>query len=499
MKFSTIAFIAASLLRTADAKDTSSSDGPVPRTYSTYEPSASQIAKDAQNATTLEWTSNVKGKYFDRFVVIWLENTDYQQAAEQPDMAWLASQGITLSNYWAVTHPSEPNYIASVGGDYFSLDNDRFISLPKNISTVADLLDDKGVSFASYQQHLPYSGYMGFNYSNQETFANDYMRKHNPLMSYDSFTSNATRLSTMKNFTLFEEDLANKQLPQYCIITPNMTNDAHDSNIKVAGNWARNFMTPLLSNEYFMNNTLVLITFDENETYGEQNTVFSILLGGVIPDNLKGTEDSTFYNHYSQIASAEVNWDLYNLGRNDVSANVWSSLADAAGVTNQDVDTRYMVNNETYVGYLLDDQIAVPAPNVSATNIAGKGVLPSISSAWASEYEAQVSASYFTSTTTLTTFAGTLTNGASLIADVSGSASGTLTTSTTGSKSESESKSASAASSASASSSASSSKNGAPIVAPAGFSGFAAIAFALFMWSPALAILLSAIGVVHPM
>lgn len=45
-----------------------------------------------------------------------LENTDYDKAAGDPNMAWLASQGITLSNYYGVTHPSEPNYVASVGG-----------------------------------------------------------------------------------------------------------------------------------------------------------------------------------------------------------------------------------------------------------------------------------------------------------------------------------------------------------------------------------------------
>lgn len=417
MKLSTLAIIASALVQYVQAADSTTSL--VPRTYSKYSPSASQIAKDAQSAQTLQWTSDVKGKSFDRFVVIWLENTDYDQAAEEPNMAWIASQGITLKNYWAVTHPSEPNYMASVGGDYFALDDDRFIALPSNISTLADLLDDKGISFASYQEHLPYTGFQGFNYSNQETFANDYVRKHNPFMLYDSYTQNSTRLQVMKNFTEFERDLHDEKLPQYVIITPNMTNDAHDTTVKVAGKWSRDFLTPLLKNEYFMNNTLVLLTFDENETYGEQNTVYSVLLGGVIPDNLKGTSDETFYNHYSQIASAEVNWDLYNLGRNDVTANIWKSLADAAGIQNQDVDTTYLVNNHTYNGYLNDNQIALPAPNVSAVNIAGKGVLPAISSVWADEYNSQVSADYFTKTTTLVT--GSFTNGASLFEELTGS------------------------------------------------------------------------------
>lgn len=490
MKLSTLAVIASSIISTvkADADLKSYTE----RTFSTYSPSASQIAKDASNATTIQWTSDVKGKSFDRFVVIWLENTDFDQAAEQSDMAWVASHGITLSNYWAVTHPSEPNYMSSVGGDYFSLNDDRFISLPKNISTLADLLDDKGISFGSYQEHLPFTGFQGFNYSNQETFANDYVRKHNPFILYESYTSNSTRLSVMKNFTEFEKDLNDEKLPQYVIITPNMTNDAHDTNIKVAGKWTRDFLTPLLSNEYFMNNTLVLVTFDENETYGDQNNVFSILLGGVIDESLKGTTDSTFYDHYSQIASAQVNWDLYNLGRNDATANIWDLLAKDAGITNKDVDTRYMVNNDTYVGYLLDDQIAIPAPNISATNIAGKGVLPSISSAWAEEYSIQSKNGYYTSTTTVNTNVPVFTNDASVFESAYGSST-KASVSTAGESSSSSkitsassasatgSSSASASASGSASASVSSSKAGAAGVVPAAGASIAAVLFALLM------------------
>ncbi|KAH3901550.1 related to Probable acid phosphatase [Saccharomycodes ludwigii] len=390
----------------ADNATTSSTASYDPRTYSTYEPSATDIAQLASNSTSLQWTTNVEGKAFNRFMVIWLENTDYDKAADNDDLNWLAEQGITLTNYWALTHPSEPNYMASVGGDYFSLNDDRFISLPKNVSTIADLLDEGGISWAEYQEDIPFSGFQGFNYSNQVTFANDYVRKHNPLMLYESVTSNSTRLSLIKNQTEFTKDLEEQKLPQYMIWTPNMLNDGHDTTIKYAGNWTRTFLEPLLENEYFMNDTLILLTFDENENYGMQNTVFSVLLGGVIPDELKGTNDDTFYDHYSQIATVEANWDLYCLGRNDVDANIFSLVAEAAGISNKEVDTTYKLNNDTYVGYLLDDQLDLPAPNVSAVNMNGKGVLPTIVDTWKSTFEEQVSASYFTPTTTTVSIGG---------------------------------------------------------------------------------------------
>src|SRR5271168_2719237 len=90
-------------------------------TFSTIQPSNSEISAAAATASTASYAhvNYVKGKAFDRFFTIWLENTDYDKAAGEPHLAALAAQGITLTNYWALTHPSEPNYLASAGGDYF--------------------------------------------------------------------------------------------------------------------------------------------------------------------------------------------------------------------------------------------------------------------------------------------------------------------------------------------------------------------------------------------
>ena len=93
-----------------------------PNLYTASKPAA--VHASQATAPSIQKTSHVRGKAFDRFITIWLENTDYQKAAGDPNLAWLAAQGITLSNYFAVTHPSEPNYVASHGGDNFGMDND---------------------------------------------------------------------------------------------------------------------------------------------------------------------------------------------------------------------------------------------------------------------------------------------------------------------------------------------------------------------------------------
>ncbi len=114
------------------------------------------------------------------------------------------------------------------------MDNDDFNLIPSNISTVVDMLEYGGISWAEYQEDLPYAGFTGFNYSNQKTFANDYVRKHNPLILYDSVAGNASRVNQIKNFTSFDDDLKNQKLAQWGMLHYNSLPEAwrmkHETN-----------------------------------------------------------------------------------------------------------------------------------------------------------------------------------------------------------------------------------------------------------------------------
>jgi Phosphoesterase family len=174
-------------------------------------------------------------------------------------------------------------------------------------------------------------------------------------------------LARSKNLTLFNEDLENDALPQWMFITPNMSvlpfsllfdstwpgitaNDGHDSSVTTAGVFVRRFLEPLLTDSRFMKNTLILLStsrplslpwllttpsedykllnstnvsetaFDETERYFIPNIVFSVLLGDAVPTTAWGTTDDTSYDHYSMAATVENNWDLGNLGLNDMRA-----------------------------------------------------------------------------------------------------------------------------------------------------------------------------------
>jgi hypothetical protein len=175
-----------------------------------------------------------------------------------------------------------------------------------------------------------------------------------------------------------------------------MVNDGHDTSIDYLAGWLQYWLVPLLSNPNFNDNgTLVVLTFDENESYTENNCVLTLLLGGAVPESARGTTDSTYYTHYSLLSTVEANWGLGSLGRGDTNkyvshspltrslnlpsrlrtlANVFSFVAGTTGYTNVNVSSSDILTNATStIPGALNPNLYVPftAPNTSAVGAGG--------------------------------------------------------------------------------------------------------------------------------
>ncbi|KAJ4306748.1 hypothetical protein N0V88_000115 [Collariella sp. IMI 366227] len=301
--------------------------------------------------------SLVPGKGFERFLTIWLENQDYAKVTLDQSIVDLKRQGILLTRYYAQTHPSQPNYLAAIGGDYFGLNHDYSVRIPENVATVVDLLEAREVSWGGYFENMPSPGYMG-NYSDGPT--------GNGLWDYRDFNA--------------------RTVPQFAFLTPNMMNDGHNTSLEFSAAWSHEFLQPLLADKAFDERTLIMLTYDESEDYTQPNRIVTLLLGSAIPPALKGTQDDTFYTHYSILSTLQANWGLHNLGRYDVGANVFQFVADVAGYTNRDPENARSVNNSiSYPGLLNDDpkySLPIPVPNTQLIVAGGLPILPSIEAAY---------------------------------------------------------------------------------------------------------------------
>ena len=283
-------------------------------------------------------------------------------------MSNLAKEGILLDQYYAVTHPSEPNYLATIGGDFWGLpDDDEYHIPPKRVivtyqffypsfdrpvvspplliswrkrispghltrkicpltatkdsSELQPFYTDDYLSRSCSCQQYSYSSVNYLDTSQPPyTF---WVRKHDPLIVYDSVASVDSRRTRIRNFNDFAVDVNASALPQWMFVTPNMVDDGHDTTIDFAGDWVDFWLAPLLNDTNFNDNrTLILLTFDETEMYNINNHIFALLLGGAIPDGARGTVDSTYYTHYSSLSTVEANWGLGSLGRGDTNKYV---------------------------------------------------------------------------------------------------------------------------------------------------------------------------------
>jgi hypothetical protein len=175
-------------------------------------------------------------------------------------------------------------------------------------------------------------------------------------------------------------------------LTPNLYNNGHDTNVSVSCNFTRSFVENLLANKYFNKNTLVYITWQANGQYAEErNHVAGILVGSAVPDHLRGTVDDTYYNHYSDLSTAEANWDLHTLGRWDVGANVWRLVGDQTGdkvrqwdssIAGGSFESYYW--NQSYGGVFSSanhTSHVYVSPNLDLVH-SGRSVLPEIKKTW---------------------------------------------------------------------------------------------------------------------
>ncbi len=255
---------------------------------------------------------------FDHIVVIMLENRDYQNVigagTQMPLLNSLAQQNVLLSNYFAVVHPSLPNYISLISGSTQGITsdcNDCFVNQP----SLADLIEASGRTWKSYEESMPSPCFIGD--------ANPYAQKHDPFLYFDSIRLNSARCDrSIVPLTALDGDLANNQLPNFSFIMPNLCNSGHDCPAATADKWVTDMVAKLQASSALGIKSLIIIAFDE----GSDKSIASCCglgspAGGQVavvlisPTIIAGFNDTTAYSHYSLLKTVLTSWNLPALGQ----------------------------------------------------------------------------------------------------------------------------------------------------------------------------------------
>ena len=162
-----------------------------------------------------------------RIFVIMLENHSQSTVIGDPNAPYLtalAAANGQATDYYGVTHPSQPNYVAAITGQLdLSQMNDNaanHFSWPN----LVDQLEAKGMSWGAYMEAMPSAGYLGATAPGGTAL---YTSKHNPFVHMDDIASNPARLADIRPYTELAADLNSPQAPDFVWISPDQCNDMH--------------------------------------------------------------------------------------------------------------------------------------------------------------------------------------------------------------------------------------------------------------------------------
>jgi len=234
---------------------------------------------------------------YDHVVIAIEENKDASEVAGYPYISSLGAEGTSFTQMYAITHPSQPNYIALFSGSTQGVTDDGLYNLKApNLSTS---LLPKGFTYASYSEGLPADG------STVET-SGRYARKHNPAASF----TNVAGTTTLKMFSEFPTRFTD--LPTVSYVIPDLDDDMHDgatvaAQIATGDTWLQTQLDGYVQWAQ-LHNSLFILTFDEPEAASAAATtpIATIFVG----QHVKQGVTATYVTLYSVLRMLD---DMYGL------------------------------------------------------------------------------------------------------------------------------------------------------------------------------------------
>jgi acid phosphatase len=227
-------------------------------------------------------------------MVILLENHSQSEAlAQMPHLSSYAHTYGQATNYFAIRHPSLPNYLAIGGGSTFGVTDDANPSShPLSGQSVFDQTLAAGKTAKTYAESMPSNCSL--------TSSGSYAVRHNEWPYFSGATerancqANDVPMGTTTSGNLINAISAGK-LPITGQMTPNLCNDAHDCSLSTADSWLARWIPKLTSGPDFTGSRLtIIVTFDEDD--GSQSNRVALV---VIDPRLKGKTVTGTFNHYS--------------------------------------------------------------------------------------------------------------------------------------------------------------------------------------------------------
>jgi len=253
---------------------------------------------------------------FKHIVVVVMENKEFGRVAgssSAPFLNQLATDYALATRYYAVTHPSLPNYLAMIGGKTFGVDSDC-LDCFQAAPNLVDQSEGAGRTWKAYFESMPRPCFVGDSPDGQ------YAQKHNPFIYFDNIRNDPARCRNIVPLGQLSTDLAAGDLADLIWIGPNLRSSTHDASIAEGDRWLAENLPPVLQSPAFTDDGLLVVTYDEGDSDEARNGRSSggggrIMTVVASPLARQGYVSSSRFDHYSLLRTIEDAWGLDHLGR----------------------------------------------------------------------------------------------------------------------------------------------------------------------------------------
>ena len=285
----------------------------------------------------------------DHVFMVYLENKGYKDIVGSTNAPYLNSLINTYgvaTDYYALTHPSDPNYYPILGGSDFGLSYNCATNCI-DATNLADRIESAGKTWAGYAQGMSAAG--------PYVSTSDYAPDQLPFLAYrDIFNDQARAAAHLHPLTQMATDLSSSATtPNFAWFAANEANNGegpldfpggylnyigalltnHQYNVKAADQFAQQTIPTILNSAVWNDPTqksAIVVTFDEDTDnlslgFGNGgNRVVTVVIpspGAVSAGMRSGNfTDTSYANHYSLLRTIEDALKLAPLTNNDTYA-----------------------------------------------------------------------------------------------------------------------------------------------------------------------------------
>jgi hypothetical protein len=278
---------------TASIEPTPSARGSGLASQSSTPPSAASVAPAPSVAGRHVWW-------------IILENHEYGAIIgnhQAPYLSSLADHYGLATNYFAISHPSQPNYVALVAGSTLGVTSDGTYDLDG--SSLFDQLRAAGLTWRVYAQNYPGACFTGPEASGGQDgpgASGTYVRKHNPAISFKSVTGRPAQCGNLQPLRNFDPAAG-----AFEMIVPNLINDMHDGSVAQGDTFMRELVPQIITSPAFASGGVLFVTFDEGGSsagsLGDHGGRIATLI--IASDVTPGYRDRLYLDHWSLLRTTE--------------------------------------------------------------------------------------------------------------------------------------------------------------------------------------------------